>query len=418
MGLLCTLMRSRSVFPVFATLSLATALAPVWAAPQDCGVSTERLERIHAAVARRIAAKDYSGAVSLVARDGKIVHFEAQGLRDVETGKPMTTDSIFRMASMSKPVTGVAVLMLVEEGKIRLTEPVSKYIPEFKGMKVAVPDPSQPSGFNTVPASHDITIWELLTHTSGLASGKIALREAGKLPRKPGETLADYIPRLGATPLEFQPETRSAYSPLAAFDTLGRIVEIVSGQTFDRFLAERLFKPLGMKDTTFALTEAQKPRLVTLYDRTPNGLRKGNQNPILDPVYFSGAGGLLSTAEDYYRFAQMLGNGGELNGHRILSPRMVELMGSAQVPESVPGMSRGQTWGLSVRYITDGPATGTLLSTGSFGWSGAWGTHFWVDPKEKLVALFMIQLTNIGGAGAETARDFETLVMQSLTDLR
>ncbi len=409
-------MRSRLPICVVATVSLMLFVA--WGASHASGVSPERLRRIHEAVARRISAKDLAGAVTLVARDGKIIHFEAQGSRDLETGTPMTKDAMFRLASMSKPVTGVAVLMLVEELKVRLTDPISKFIPEFKGMKVAVPNPGNQGGFTTVPASHDITIRELLTHTSGLVSGKFGIEEERKIQRRPNETLAEHIPRLGTTPLEFQPGTRSAYSALAAFDTLGRIVEIASGQRFDRFLADRLFMPLGMKDTTFVLTEGQRARLVTMYERTPQGLRKQSQEVFTDPVFFHGAAGLIGTAEDYFRFAQMLANGGQLNGHRILSPRIVELMGSAQVPESVPGMPRGQTWGLSVRYIIDGPATGTLLSTGSFGWSGAWGTHFWVDPKQNLVAVYMTQLSNAGGAGAETARDFETLVMQSLTDLR
>jgi CubicO group peptidase (beta-lactamase class C family) len=409
-------MRLRSFSCVLAALSFAMA-SWGWSGPQSPAVSGERLSRIHTAVERRIADKDLSGAVTLMARDGKILHFEAHGFSDLESRKPMAKDAIFRLASMSKPITGVALLMLVEELKVRLTDPVSKFIPAFKGMKVAVPDPAQPGGFATEPAGHDITIWELLTHSSGLVSDRFGSQEARKIVRKPGENLADYIPRLSAVPLDFQPGSRSAYSATAGFETLGRIVEIVSGQPLDRFLAERLFKPLGMTDTTFALSDSQRTRRVTMYRRTVDGLRKDDSNTFLDAVYFSGAAGLLGTTEDYFRFAQMLANGGQWNGRRILSPRMVEMMGSAQIPEAVSGFSHGQTWGLGVRHITDGNATGTLLSTGSFGWSGAWGTHFWVDPKQKLVAVFMTQLSNAGGAGAETARDFETLVMQSLTDL-
>ncbi len=230
------------------------------AKPEEVGISTERLKRIHDLIERRIETRDISGAVTLVARQGRVAHLEAQGLMDIETNKPMTKDAIFRIASMTKPIVGVAVLMMMEEGKIRLTDPVSKFIPEFKELKVAVaqPNPGQtgargaaPPRFYTVPAEREITIRDLLTHTSGLVSGTISTAEAAKIQRKPGDTLADYIPRLGQVPLEFQPGSRWSYSPGAGFDTLGRIVEIVSGQTLDQFLKQRIFDPLGMKDTFF-----------------------------------------------------------------------------------------------------------------------------------------------------------------------
>jgi CubicO group peptidase (beta-lactamase class C family) len=404
------------LFLMLAAVPLIAATLPD-AKPEEVGFSSDRLRRIHQMIQRRIDAGDISGAITLVARNGRVAHFETHGLMDIETRKPMTKDAIFRMASMSKPVTGVAVMMLMEEGKLRLTDPVSKFIPEFKDMKVAVPRQTGavPGGrgaeaaprFYTVPAERDITIRDLLTHTSGLVSGPISIAEAGKLGRKPTDTLADYIPRLGSVPLEFQPGSRWSYSPGAGFDTLGRIVEIVSGQTFDRFLKERIFDPLGMKDTFFSPTEDRIPRLASNYRKTAKGLEK---QPDPGPTkYFSGAGGLRSTAEDYSLFAQMLVNGGQLNGKRLLSPRAVELMGSVYAPDTLQGRPRGEGFGLSVRVVSDAAARNTWLSNGSFGWSGAFGTHFWVDPKQKMVAIYLVQTPN-----PEIRSDFENAVMQAL----
>jgi CubicO group peptidase (beta-lactamase class C family) len=317
---------------VIALAAWPTSAASVQAAkPEEVGISNERLQRIHETIQRHIAAGDISGAVTLVARRGRIAHFEAHGLMDIDAKKAMQKDALFRIASMSKPITGTAILMLIEEGKIRLTDPVSKFIPEFKGMKVAVVQEGGAGGrgaaagrgaagaepqFYTVPANREITIRDLLSHVSGLVSGGVSTAEANKLGRKPTDTLADYIPRLGATPLEFQPGSRWSYSPSAGFDTLGRIVEIVSGEPFDRFLRERIFGPLEMKDTTFYPAENQLPRVATRYQKTANGLTK-QQGGAPSNVYFSGAGGLSSTAEDYAQFGQMLLNGGQLNGKPI-----------------------------------------------------------------------------------------------------
>jgi CubicO group peptidase (beta-lactamase class C family) len=385
--------------------------------PEDAGVSSERLTRIHSLIDRRIESRDIAGAVTLVARNGKIVHFDAQGLMDIETNKPMTKDTIFRIASMTKPVVGVAIMMMIEEGKVRLGDRVSRYIPEFKDLKVAVPQGpvggrgAPPPRFYTVPEEREITIRDLLTHTSGLVSGTISTAEAGKIQRKPGDSLADYIPQLAQVPLEFQPGTRWAYSPGAGFDTLGRIVEIASGQKIDQFLRQRIFEPLGMKDTTFNLSDAQRTRAATLYQKNGNALQKAADQRVAQTSYFSGSGGLSSTAEDYAKFAQMLVNGGQLNGKRLLSPRSIELMGSPFASDTLPGRQRGEAWGLSVRVITDNTARNIMLSNGSFGWQGAFGTHFWVDPKEKLVGLLMVQTSN-----QEMIQDFETAVMQSIVE--
>ncbi len=392
------------------------------AKPEEVGLSSERLQRIHELMQRYIDAGNFSGAVTLVARRGHIAHFETHGLMDLESKKPMAKDAIFRIMSMTKPVVGVSVLMCMEEGKVRLNDPVSKFIPEMKNLKVAVPLPSPPPSpfappaaapkeprFYTIPAEREITIRDLLTHTSGLVSGPFSNSENAKVNYKPGETLANYIPRLGTVPLEFQPGTRWAYSAQAGMDTLARIVEIVSGLNFDQFTRQRIFEPLGMKDTFFYPAESHKPRIVTLYQKTPKGLQQQDNPPFMNGVYLSGGGGLSSTAEDYLQFGQMLANGGQLNGRQLLSPRSVEMMSSIYIPDTLPGRSRGEGYGLSVRVIADPVAALTALSKGCFGWSGAFGTHFWVDPKEKVVAILMTQT-----GGFEVTGDFETAVMQAI----
>jgi CubicO group peptidase (beta-lactamase class C family) len=260
------------------SLILALLAWPLGAAqtvnPEEVGLSSERLQRIHEAIERHIDAHDISGAVTVVARKGRLAHFDAHGLMDIDSKKPMSKDTLFWVASMTKPITGVAVLMLMEEGKIRLTDPVSKFIPELRGMKVAVMQGTGPQ-FYTIPATREITIQDLLSHVSGLVSGGAAsTAEEAKLDWKPSMTLADYIPRLAATPLDFQPGSRWAYSGGAGFETLGRIVEIVSGQTFDRFLRQRIFDPLGMKDTSFHADWEQLARAATMYHRANSTLTR------------------------------------------------------------------------------------------------------------------------------------------------
>ena len=373
------------------------------AKPDDVGISSQRLQRIHDLMQRHIDAGDFSGAVTLVARNGRIAHLEAQGFMDLETKKAMASDAMFRIMSMTKPVVGVAVLMLVEDGKVKLNDPVSKFIPEFKDLKVGVlqgtQPPPAPAGqrgapprFYTVPAEREITIKDLLTHTSGLVSGPISNSENAKVALKGKESNADYIPRLGQVPLEFQPGTRWAYSAQAGFDTLVLVVEGASGMKFDQFAAQRIFGPLGMKDTFFYPPDSYNSRIATLYSKTANGLVKQNNPNFMNGAFFSGGGGLFTTAEDYLQFGQMLLNGGQLNGKRLLSPRTVELMRSAFIPDTLPGRARGESFGLSVRVVTDPIQRGTALSAGSFGWSGAYGTHFWVDPKEKVVAMKLARI--------------------------
>ena len=389
--------------------------------PEEVGLSSERLTRINEMMKRHLAAGDFAGGVTLVARKGKIAHLEAHGVMDLESKLPMPKNAVFRIASMTKPVTGVAIMMMMEEGKLRISDPVSKFIPEFKEMKVAVASPAQgpaPAAgqgtaaprFYTVPAERQITIRDLLTHTSGLASGPMGNSDVRKIARKSNETLADYIPRLALTALEFQPGTRWMYSAQAGMDTLGRIVEITSGQPFDQFLRQRVFDPLGMKEISFYPTETLEPRMPTVYQAGAKGLQK-NQNPnsMSSKVYFMGSGGLITTAEEYAKFGQMLLNGGELNGKRLLSPRTVEYMSAVHIPDTLPGRAVGEGFGLSVRVVNHAVAGGIRVSDGSFGWSGVYGTHFWVDPKEEIVAVMMTQ-TSVAAMRPE----FENLVMSAI----
>jgi CubicO group peptidase (beta-lactamase class C family) len=389
------------------------------AKPEEVGVSTERLHRIDDVIRRHIDSRHISGAVTLVARKGRVVHFEAQGLKDLESKQPMTRDTLFRMASSTKPVTGVAVLMMVEEGKVRLNDPVWKFIPEFKGMKVAVQREPE-SEVQLVPAEREITIRDLMTHTSGLLSGGLGSRRTPMASLFPGEkeTLESVVQRLARSPLDFQPGARWRYSGLAGIDTLGRVVEVASGQKFDEFLSRRIFEPLGMTDTFFVVPDDRKDRLATVYRGTENGLEKSTFTLRFPKGYFSGAGGLSSCAADYFRFAQMLANRGELGGHRLLSPRAVELMSSNHVGDMMPGQlgrPPGMGFGLTVEVLVDSVRAGSFRSNGSFGWDGAFGTHFWVDPKAQLVGVFLVQ-AQAGPVVAGIQRDFETAVMQAVVE--
>jgi CubicO group peptidase (beta-lactamase class C family) len=415
---------SRSI-PLLLAALLPLAIQAQSARPESVGISKTRLARINQLIERYMAAGEISGAVTLVARNGRVVHLQAQGVTNLETNTPMRTDTIFRIASMTKPVAGVAILMLVEQGRIRLLDPVSKFLPSFKGQNVGMIRPAPPPAAGappegptpadviyTVPAEREITILDLLTHTSGLLSGPISNPAGAAAVESRAKVGLKWVDGIGAGPLEFQPGARWQYSPGGGFDTLARIVEIVSGETFNEFVTQRIFRPLGMRDIFFWPTDAQRARLVTPYALTDGKL---TLNEVADvyrgPNYFSGGGGLMSTAEAYARFAMMLANRGELDGVRILSPRWLELMGSAYVPDTLPGRPPGEGYGLSVRVITDPAARRTTLSKGSFGWSGAFGTHFWADPEKNLTGILMVQTPR-----NQLRADFEDAVMQALVE--
>jgi CubicO group peptidase (beta-lactamase class C family) len=409
-------------------LPAATQQLPV-AKAESVGMSTQRLARIEALMQRHIRDGNLANAVTLVMRNGKVIHYQAHGLLDPSRQQPLPKDALFRMASSSKPVTTVAVLMLVEEGLIRLSDPVARFIPEFKGQRVAVPKagaavpaPLPPGAASAGPkpeadfvaASRDITVLDLLTHTSGLGSGGLGTMVSADIQRKPTDKLADYIPQLGKAALDFQPGSRWSYSAGNGFDTLGRIVEIASGKPFDVFLKERIFGPLGMTDTGFVIPAGKQARANALWRRNAQGQWNAAPPPpaFSSDVYFSGAGGLVSTAQDYARFEQMLLNGGELGGKRLLAPRTVELMRTNHVGNLFHGMrgnEDGMGFGLGVSVTLDETKAVWPRSAGSAGWYGAFGTLTWNDPREQIVAVLMVQQSN-----AQVQSDFGAAVLQAI----
>ena len=389
--------------------------------PEEAGMSAERLRRIAPMIQRHIDDKDFAGAVTLVARKGKVVHFESHGMADVEAHKPMRTDTLFVLASMTKPLTAVSILMLVEEGKLVLSDPLSKFVPEFKGPSVAVwnrPNDPAGAGLRLVPAAREITIHDLLTHTSGLADGFNG--PAGEYVRRAnlpaGGTLDERVKRLAKLPLNFQPGTQWEYSPGTGFDTLGRVVEILSGMSLENFFKTRIFDPLGMKDTFFTIPENRVSDLAVNYTRGESGLVRPQQRPVARE-YFSGAGGLTGTAADYLRFCQMLLNGGQLDGVRVLSRKTVELMTSDAIGSldlgNYPGdqVLKGYGFGLGVRVRRSTGDNGWMGSAGDFGWAGALGTYFWIDPREQLIGIVMIATRNM-----RLRMEYPNVVYQAIVD--
>jgi len=376
--------------------------------PESVGLSSERLVRIEALMQREIDNQAFAGAVTLVARDNDIAWFQAQGVMDIASGRPMRKDTVFRIMSMTKPVVAFSILMMAEEGRVRLDDPVSRFIPELKGLRVAAE--GIPGG---VEADREITVKDLLTHSSGLMSGP-AGNGAVAIEFTPDATLASVLPQLAAAPLEFQPGTRWAYSPMYGFDVLARIVEVASGVDFGTFTRARIFDPLGM-DNTYFYRDTPDTDVATLYRNDNGKLVETPDMPFINGAYFSGGGGLFSTAEDYLQFAKVLLNDGELDGTRLLGRRTMELMRSPFLADTLPGRNPGEGYGLGVRVITDPIANHTWLSKGTFGWSGAFNTHFFVDPEERIIGLFMSQVS--GSSSRFTLRqDFETAVMQAVIE--
>ncbi len=367
------------------------------ATPESVGMSSGRLERLNDAMQGLVDDGLLAGITTMISRHGKIAHFGTFGHQDIEAGAPMSEDTIFRIYSMSKPITGVALMILYEEGKFRLSDPVHRYIPEFQGLVVAAGE--GPNGPITEEADHPMTIRELMSHTAGLSYGIFSQSQVDAMYVEAGvldndSTLKDMIDKLSKIPLRQQPGSMWHYS--VAVDVQGYLVEVLSGQPFDEFLGERVFGPLGMSDTAFHVAADKADRFSQVYTHDEDGNLMvqegfgGRRNYLEPPAFLSGGGGLVSTTMDYMRFSQMLLNGGELDGVRILAPSTVKLMHLNHLPRELGEMSPGTGFGLDFAVVLD-PVAADGISKGEYYWGGAAGTWFWIDPKEDLVFVGMIQ---------------------------
>jgi CubicO group peptidase (beta-lactamase class C family) len=400
------------------------------AAPESVGMSAERLERVTTAMQGYIDRGQVAGVVTLIARRGKVVHLESLGYRHAEGKAPMTDDTIFRLASMTKPIASVALMMLWEEGHFQLRDPISKFLPEYAEMDVAtVPDDNERVGttYKRVAAARPITVQHILTHTAGFPNNYRGLTKddylALRAKRDNNEgswTIGTMSKELAQMPLNFHPGDKWEYGP--ATDIVGRLVEVISGQTFDEFLKEHVFGPLDMTDTHFYLPAEKVERFAALYRPNEEGKYELTEAPsvesryIKEPhTYFSGAGGLVSTARDYFRFHQMMLNGGELDGVRLLGPKTVELMTTNHIGDLETWL-RGPGYGFGLGYsvVTNKGLSGMPAQLGSYAWGGAFCTVFWVDPKEELIGILMTQIrpyTHIN-----IRQDLQTLTYQAILE--
>ncbi len=395
----------------FVALSFVVlAAAPVFAeslakvVPEEAGFSKAGLERVTAYLKNEIDTGKIPGAMMVIQRKGKTVYSETLGLRDVTTKQPMTADTIFRIYSMTKPITTVAAMVLVEEGKLLLDEPVSKYIPAFKDTKVGVERKSEDGKvtLDLVPQARQMTVQDLMRHTSGITYGFFGVGEVKKLyaqlPIAGDFDNVEFADKIAGLPLVYQPGTTWDYS--YSTDILGRVVEAASGKTLYQFFKERIFDPLGMSETAFYVPDAKKHALIA--EPLPSDRTIGPGAEVGDPrvvkKWESGGGGLVSTMSDYLRFATMIANGGEFGGKRLLSPKTIAYMGADHIgagsgvvpgPYYLPGRGFGFGLGFAVRTTAGiSPVEG---SVGDMSWSGAAGTTFWVDPKEEMTVVFMSQ---------------------------
>ena len=404
--LMRSLLLSAFVVSQFAGNVVADNLS--YATPESVGMSSDRLGRIAPVLQQYVDSGELAGVVSMIARKGEVVHFEEYGVLDKDTGQPVAKDSIFRIYSMTKPITTLAVMKLYEEGKLQLTDPVERYLPAFRNVRVAG------AGGALLAPQRPMTVQMLMTHTAGLTYGVFGdtlvdrqYRDAGVMSSPDNTT---FIERLGAIPLQYQPGTRFHYS--VATDVLGALVEAVSGQTLGEYFAEHIFAPLQMNDTSFQVPAEKLGRFGTnhTFNAETGQLevsdRPSNSNFVNRQTFESGGGGLLSTAEDYMRFSQMLLNGGELDGERIIGSKTLEYMTQNHLggifgangqhdPSELPGFARGTGFGLGFAVVEDTAAAGGITSAGEYYWGGAAGTIFWVDPEEELTGIVMIQHMNV-----------------------
>jgi CubicO group peptidase (beta-lactamase class C family) len=367
---------------------------------ETVGMSTQRLERIHAFMKDYIDTNQIAGSVTLIARKGKVVHYESQGWRYKEENQPMEKDAIFSLMSMTKPIVSTALMMLWEDGKFMLDDPISKWLPAYS--KMMVNDAVQ----GRVPATHPVTIRNILTHTSGLSL------EPGNRPK----TLLENIERSATRPLAFQPGERWQYG--ASTDYVAALVEKISGKTVDEFLRERIFEPLGIRDTYYNIPKEKVNRVAAVYTPDKDGKIVLRRKPEYhEPTaYFSGVAGLNGTAADYFRFCQMVLNGGEYEGHRLLGRMTVDMMITNQIGAGKPVYIRGAGYGFGLGYgiLTDPSKSPDALSIGTFTWGGADGTLFWIDPVEDLIGIMMIQINPYSHFNIRPL--FSVVVSQAITD--
>ena len=415
----------RSALSVVLVLSLtvsALAQGQPTATPESLGMSGERLQRLSTAMKQAVDEGQVAGLVTLVMRKGKIAHFQSFGELDREKHVPMPKDAIFRIASMSKAITSVAAVMLMEEGKIVIDDPVSKFIPAYKKTTVMVPAATVTGDMTSVPARREITIRDLLTHTAGLSYGTGPLEAQYKASNvymwyfaDKNEPIGVTMERLASLPMASQPGERWVYG--FGTDLLGAVVEKASGLTLEEFFRARIFEPLKMVDSSFYLPESKLGRFATVYSYSPSGITRapepgrGQGDYVTGPrKSFSGGAGVLSTANDYARFLQMLLNGGELDGVRLLGPKSVQMMTSNHVGSLYLEGRFG--FGLGFEIVEHVGRSGRPGSIGEFSWGGAYYTKFWVDPVEKIVAVFMTNL--LPSAGSRLQEEFRMLVNQAI----
>ena len=391
--------------------------------PSAAGVSPARLARIDKVIQQGVDSGWIAGATALIARNGKIVYNKAFGVKDLESKNPMQKDDIFRIASQTKAITSIAAMMLFEEGKFLLDDPVSKYIPEFKHPVVLDKFNEKDTTFTTIPAKGEITIRQLLTHTSGIDYAGIGSKAMTAIYAKAGIPtgfvsdkilLADKMKILGHLPLVHQPGEQWTYS--LSVDVIGYLVEVLSGQSLDSFFRSRIFEPLGMNDTYFYLPKEKQARLVKVSSEDANHkvipLQLSSVNyPLVNGTYYSGGAGLSSTTEDYAKFLQMLLNHGKYNGKRVLAPRTVELITMNQIGELGQPTDK---FGLGFDITTRAGEAVLGMSEGSFSWGGYYATTYWADPKKQLVGLLFFQQTPL--THSEIQAKFKAMVYQALDD--
>ncbi|GLU52029.1 serine hydrolase domain-containing protein [Dyadobacter frigoris] len=413
------------LFLISAQLVLAQQLAEATA--ESVGISSERLKRIDKVLQEYVDKQQVAGSVAIIVKNGKIVYYKGFGSDDWDTKAPLKKDAIFRIASQTKAITSTAAMILFEEGKFLLDDPVSKYISSFKNPQIIDKFNEKDSSYTTKPAKNEITIRQLLTHTSGISYPSIGSKEAVAIYAKndipsgigtPNYKLSEVITKLGKMPLVHEPGERWTYGLNS--DVLGYLVEILSGKSLNDFFKERIFEPLGMKDTYFYLPENKKNRLAKLYTQDKEGKTIKAENkpgfnndyPNENGTFYAGGAGLTSTAYDYAIFLQSFVNGGQYNGKRILSPATVHLMTQNQIGDLNVGKNK---FGLGFSIATEKEAARIPVSVGAFDWGGIFGTTYWADPKDKIVALLMTQKYPSSVWG-EMQDKFKVLVYQAVVE--